>query len=182
MKGIFIDYQILMFFSLLDIIRTRNKWSHGKHKTRNLKRKNRHSLTLPDFSTILQQPRCHITLSRSVTLSISSLHNLDIEANKFYDRAHWLYDAAIFTRCYTQHVLRPYIDLKLIKVQFVNKGIEFIILPNILKPKLVLSSIPYTYFENKELPIICYKYMKNILSCVLNYNILVTELDIETSI
>ena len=74
------------------------------------------------------------------------------------------------------------LTLKLIKVQFVNKGIEFIILPSIFKPKFVLSSIPYTYFENKELSIICYKYMKYILSCVLNYNILVTELDIETSI
>ena len=35
-----------------------------------------------------------MALSRLVTLSISSLHNLDIEANTFYDRAHRLYDAA----------------------------------------------------------------------------------------
>ena len=45
------------------------------------------------------------------------------------------YDAAILTRCYTQHALRPYIDSKIyhirhfIKIQFVNKGIEFINLP-----------------------------------------------------
>ena len=51
-----------------------------------------------------------MALSRLVTLSISSLCNLDIEANKFYDRAHRLYDAAILTRCYTQHAPRPYID------------------------------------------------------------------------
>ena len=51
-----------------------------------------------------------MALSRLVTLSISSLYNLDIEANKFYDRAHRLNDAAILTRCYTQHALRPYID------------------------------------------------------------------------
>ena len=62
---------------------------------------------------------------------------MDIEANKFYDRALQLYDAAIFTRCYTQHAFRPYIDSKInhirhfIKIQFVNKGIEFINLPNI---------------------------------------------------
>ena len=36
-----------------------------------------------------------MALSHLVTLSISSLRNLDIEANKFYDRAHRLYDAAI---------------------------------------------------------------------------------------
>ena len=50
-----------------------------------------------------------------------------------------------------------------IKVQFVNKGIEFIYLPIIIKDKLVISSIP-TYFENKESPIICYKYNKPIQS------------------
>ena len=49
-----------------------------------------------------------MALSRLVTLSISSLHDLDIEANKFYDRAHQLYDAALLTQCYTQHALRPH--------------------------------------------------------------------------
>ena len=84
-----------------------------------------------------------MALSRLVTLSISSLPNLDIEANKFYDRAHRLYDAAILTQCYTQHALWPYIDSKInhirhfIKIQFVNKGIEFINLPSIFKDKML---------------------------------------------
>ena len=74
-----------------------------------------------------------MALSRLVTLSISSLRNLDIEANKFYDRAHRLYDA-----------LRPYIDSEInhirhfIKIQFVNKWIEFINLPSISKDKSLL--------------------------------------------
>ena len=49
-------------------------------------------------------------LSKLASLSISSLHKLDDEANKFYDRKHDLYEAALLTRCYTQHALRPYID------------------------------------------------------------------------
>ena len=116
-----------------------------------------------------------MALSRLVTLSISSLRNLDIEANKFYDRAHWLYDAAILTRCYTQHALPPYKDSEIyhirhfIKIQFVNKGIKLVNLPSIFKDKSVISSIP-TYFENKESPIICYKYNKPIRSTVFNYN------------
>ena len=128
-----------------------------------------------------------MTLSRLETLSISSLRNLDIEANEFYDRAHRLYDAALLTRCYTQHALRPYIDSEInhirhfIKIQFVNKGIEFINLPCLFKDKSVISSIP-TYFENKESPMICYKYNKPICRTVINYNKLVTELDIENSI
>ena len=101
-----------------------------------------------------------MALSRLVTLSISSLRNLDIVANKFYDRAHQLYNAALLTACNTQHALRPYIDSKInhirhfIKIQFFNKGIEFINLPSIFKDKSVISSIP-TYFENKESPMIC---------------------------
>ena len=89
-----------------------------------------------------------MALSRLVTLSISSLHNLDIEANKFYDRANRLYDAALLTRCYTQHALWPYIDAEInhirhfIKILFVNKGIKFIYLPRIFKDESVISSIP----------------------------------------
>ena len=77
--------------------------------------------------------------------------------------------------CYTQHALRSYTDLAsnhirhLIKVQFVNKGIEFINLASIFKDKSVISSIP-TCFENKESPIICYKYNKPMHSTVFNYN------------
>ena len=67
------------------------------------------------------------------TLSIYSLRNLDIE-----DRAHRFYDAALLTWCYIQHALRPYMysDSEInhirhfIKIQFFNKGIEFINLPN----------------------------------------------------
>ena len=186
MRVTFLDYLVLMFFSLLDI-RKRNNRSHGKRKNGNLKRKNKHVLTLLELSIILKHSGRHMALSRLVTFSLSSLRNLDIEANKFYDRTHRLYDAAILTRCYSQHALQPYIDSEInhirhfIKIQFVNKGIEFIYLPSIFKDKSVISSIP-TYFENKESPIICYKYNKPIRSTVFNYNKLVTELDIENSI
>ena len=95
--------------SLLDI-RKRNNRSHSKRKNGNLKRKNKLVLTLSELSIILKHSGRHMTPSRLVTLSISSLHNLDIEANKFYDRAQRLYDAAILTRCYIQHAFPPYID------------------------------------------------------------------------
>ena len=53
MRVTFLDYLILMFFSLLDI-RKRNKRSHGKGKNGNLKRKNKRVLTLSDLSIILK--------------------------------------------------------------------------------------------------------------------------------
>ena len=57
------------------------------------------------FRIILKRSGRHMAPSRLVALSISSLRNLDTEANKFYDRAHGLYDAALLTQCYAQHAL-----------------------------------------------------------------------------
>ena len=82
-------------------------------------------------------------LSKLSSLSISSKRKLDEQANKFYDRKHDLYEAALLTRCYTQHALRPYIDSEInhirhfIKIPFINKGIEFIDLPSIFRDKTV---------------------------------------------
>ena len=81
------------------------------------------------------------------SLPISVLHVLDTEANKFYDRNHPVYDAALLTRCYmyTQHALRPLIDsetnMKGISLKFLqySKGIEFIDIYNIFKDRSVTS-------------------------------------------
>ena len=95
-----------------------------------------------------------------------------------------MYDAALLTRCYTQHALRPFIDSEtnhkrhFIKIPFINKGIEFIDLPSIFKDRSVTSSIP-TYFT--ETPIICYKYNKPIRNTVFNFNKLVSDLDIDAN-
>ena len=68
-----------------------------------------------------------------------------------------MYEAALLTRCYTQHALRPFIDSEInhqrhfIKIPFINKGMDFIELPSIFQ---VTSSIP-DYFQNSEPPIIC---------------------------
>ena len=71
----------------------------------------------------------HSMLSFLSSLSISVLHIFDTEANKFYDRNYQLYDAALLTRCYIQHALRPCIDSEtnhkrnFILIPFINKGI-----------------------------------------------------------
>ena len=94
------------------------------------------------------------------SLPISVLRNLELEANKLYDRANKLYKAALLTRCYVQHFLSPYINSDVnhkqhfIKIPFINKGIEFIDGHSIFKDNLVISSIP-NYFNNSETPIIC---------------------------
>ena len=80
-----------------------------KRKNGNFKRKHKTVFSLFDLNILLNSGR-HQMLSKLASLSVSSLRKLDDEANKFYDRKHNLYEAALLTRCYTQHALRPYID------------------------------------------------------------------------
>ena len=93
-----------------------------------------------------------MALSRLVTISISSLRNLDIEANKFYDRAHRLYDAALLTRCYTQHGLRPYIDSE--RTSDGGNGNHSLPLPIILIKIKVDHMLPSSYISSLLVPIL----------------------------
>ena len=69
----------------------------------------RSNTSLKDLSKVLEDHGRHSIRSCLSSLLISVLRILDIEANKFYDRNHQLYDVALLTRCYTQHALRPFI-------------------------------------------------------------------------
>ena len=79
-------------------------------------------------------------LSYLISSSFSFLRSLDTGSNKNYDRPNRLYDAALLTRCYTQHALRAVIDSKinvrhLIKIPFINKRMDFIDLPGTFRDK-----------------------------------------------
>ena len=94
-------------------------------------------------------------LSYLSSLTIAVLRTLNTEANRFYDRNQQMYDAALLTRCYTQHALRPFIDSEsnrirhFIKIPFINEEIDFIDLPSIFQDKSVTQSIP-AHFQNSE--------------------------------
>ena len=128
----------------------------------------------------------HHMLSYLSSLPIAVLCSLDTEANRFYDRNHQMYDAALLIRCYTQHALRPFIDSesnhirRFIKIPFIDKGIDFIDLLSIFQDKSVIQSIP-TYFQNSEPPIIYYKFNKPITSTIFNFNKLVFDLEIHAN-
>ena len=143
---------------------------------------NKHSLVHPANDVLMfGKLEIHVFLLR-----VSVLRNLELEANKLYDRANKLYKAALLTRFYVQHFLSPYIDSEVthkrhfIKIPFINKGIEFIDLHSIFKDNSVISSIP-NYFNNSETPIICYKYNKPIRSTIFNFNKIVNDLDIDSN-
>ena len=117
----------------------------------------------------------HGLISFLSSLPISVLHNLELKANKFYDRANKLYKAALLTRCYVQHFLSPYIDSEVnhkrhfSKFHPLTKVLSLYNLHNIFKDNSVISSIP-NCFNNSETPIICYKYNKPIRSTIYNFN------------
>ena len=170
--------------------RKRKSRSHGIRKRGNDKRKRcaalKLNISLNDLAVKLRIHGRHPMLSYLSSLPIAALRSLDTEANRFYDRNHQMYDAALLTRCYTQHALRPFIDSEsnhirsFIKIPFINKGIDFIDLPSIFQDKSVIQSIP-TYFQNSEPPIICYKYNKPIRNTIFNFNKLVSDLDIHAN-
>ena len=125
-------------------------------------------------------------LSFLSSLPIPVLRILDIEANRFYDRNHQMYEAALLTRCYTQHALRPFIDAEINhqrhfnKIPFINIAMDFIDLTCVFQDKSVTSSIP-DYFQNSEPPIICYRYNKPIRNMIFNFNEPLSDLGIHAN-
>ena len=166
--------------------RKRKSRSHGIREKGNDKRKRCAAMTLNtslnDLAVKLRIYGRHPMLSYLSSLPNAVLRSLDTEANRFYDRNRQMYDAALLTRCYTQHALRPFIDSesnhirRFIKSPFINKRIDFTDLPSIFQDKSVIQSIP-TYFQNSEPPIICYKYNKRIRNTISNFNKLVSDLE-----
>ena len=56
-----------------------------------------------------------------------------------------------------------------IKLDFINKGINAVNLPSVLRSKSVTETVP-TYFKEKEPPIISYTYTKTITSKIFNFS------------
>ena len=57
----------------------------------------------------------------------------------------------------------------LIRLNFINKGIDAVNLPSILRSRSVIETVP-TYFKEKEPPIISYTYTKTIANKIFNFS------------
>ena len=140
-------------------------------------------------------------------MSFTDLHNLGLNSGKYamqYRLAYWHFtswtkfteqadkvslrsDPLIRSVCliqsYTSHVLRPHIykisqpQRFFPKIPFINKGIGFIDLQNMLGDKNASDTIQ-KYFENIESPIIYYKYNKSIRNTISIYHKIVADLNI----
>ena len=134
MKAIFPKCPILMYLHFRTLVNVNlDLMVYGKKG--NDKRKRcaalKLNISLNDLAVKLRIHGRHPMLSYLSSLPIAALRSLDTEANRLYDRNHQMYDAALLTRCYTQHALRPFIDSEsnhirsFIKIPFINKGIDF---------------------------------------------------------
>ena len=87
-------------FSLLEI-RKRKRRSDGKRQKGNDKRKRcaaqKVSTSLNNLSSKLREHGRHAMLSFLSSLPIPVLRILDIRANRFYDKNHQIYEAALLT-------------------------------------------------------------------------------------
>ena len=146
------DFDVLTFLE----IRKRKRRSHGKRPKGIDKRKicaaQKSGTSLYNLSSKSREHGLHAMLSFLSSLPIPVVRVLYIQANRFYDRNHQMYEAALLTRCYTQHAPCPFIDAEInhqrhfIKISFINKGMDFIDVPSIFQDKSVTSSIP-DYFQ-----------------------------------
>ena len=73
-------------------------------------------------------------------------------------------------------LLSTYAKTHFIKLDFINKGIDAVNLPSILRSKSVTETVP-TYFKEKEPPIISYTYTKTISSKIFKFSSTVSDLD-----
>jgi len=173
-------------FSIFSI-RKRKSRSHGIRKNGNIKRKSYKHISILDLHKLRLTSGKHTMLSRLSSLSISTLKDIDEQADKIFLRNDPLNGTASFIQSFTQHILRPHIDTvsdhkrSFLKIPFINKGIDFIDLQSIFRDKNIIDSIP-KYFKNTEPPIICYKYKKPIRSIIFNYNNIVSDLNIDANV
>ena len=144
-------------------------------------------MSVSDLHNIRLTSGKHRMLSILTSLSLTSLKEIDEQADKIILRTDPLYNTAGLIQSYTQHVLRPHIDKVsehqrfFLKIHFINKGIDFIDIQSIFRDKTVIDCIP-KYFKNIEPPIICYKYNKPIRNIIFNYNKIVADLKIHESV
>ena len=168
-------------------IRKRKTRSHGLRKNGNIKKRSRRKMSVSDLHNVRLTSGKHRMLSMLTSLSLTSLKEIDEEADKIIFRTDPLYRTAGLIQSYTQHVLRPHIDKVsehqrfFLKIPFINKGIDFIDIQSIFRDKTVSDCIP-KYFKNIEPPIICYKYNKPIRNIIFNYNKIVADLKIDENV
>ena len=116
------------------------------------------------------------TLFSISLLKLLELQSLALESTNYdYESAEYRVTAIILNTVQYRFFRPVYSDLlttddktHFIKLDFINKDIDAVNLPSILRCKSVTETVP-TYFKEKELTIISYTYTKTIASKIFNF-------------
>ena len=174
--------------NILDIVSKplRNKRSHGRRINRNKRRLHSVNTSVSDLINISKNNGRHQLLSKLCSIPATKLHNIFEECDTVsYHSPKYEIVQIITAFCYFK--LFPKIDRPdehqkhFLKIKYIDKGIDFINIAGILNDQSVKEQIP-GYFENTELPIICYIYKKPSRKYVFNYSKVCKDFDINDSI
>lgn len=174
--------------NIMDIVSKplRNKRSHGRRVNRNKRKLHSVNTNISDLITISKNNGRHQLLSRLCSLSATKLHNIFEECKTIsYFSPKYETVQIIIAFCYFK--LFPKIDSPnvhkkyFLKIKYIDKGIDFINIASILNDSVVKEKIP-GYFENTELPTICYIYKKPSRQYVFNYSKICKDVNISNSV
>ena len=129
--------------------------------------------TFIDFTDSVDQPQgVHKIKTTLFSISIPKLRELQSPAleSAEYRVTSMILDTAQYRllRPICSDLLSTDAKTHFIKLDFINKGIDAVNLPSILRSKSVTETVP-TYFKEKGPPIISYTYTKAIASKILNF-------------
>ena len=167
----------------------RRKRSHGhRHYNKRIPQLDSSIDTFVNLiDSIDQHQRVHKIKTTLFSISLPKLRELQSLAqestNYDYEFAEYRVTAIIIDTA-QYRLFRPVrsdllsIDAKthFIKLDFINKGIDTVNLPSILRSKSVTETVP-TYFKEKEPPIISYTYTKTIASKIFIFSSTLSDLD-----
>ena len=166
----------------------RRKRSHGhQHYNKKAPQLDSNIDTMVNLIDLIDQPqgvhKIKTTLFSISLLKLRELQSLALESSNYnYESAEYRVTAIILD---TAHywLFRPVrsdpstaAKTHFIKLDFINKGIDAVNLPSILRSKSVTETVP-TYFKEKEPPIISYTYTKTIASKIFNFSSTLSDLD-----
>ena len=154
----------------------RRKRSHGhRHYNKKTPQLDSSIDTLVNLIVSIDQPqgvhKIKATLFSISLPKLCELQSLALESTN-YD-----YESAEYrVRPVRSDILSTDAKTHFIKLDFINKGIDAVNLPSILRSKSVTETVP-TYFKEKEPPIISYTYTKTIANKIFNFSSTLSDLD-----
>ena len=139
------------------------------------------------IDSIDQQQGVHKIKATLFSISLSKLHELQSLAqestNYDYESAEYrvttiILDTAQYRlfRPVRSDLLSEEAKTHFIKLDFMNKGIDAVNVPSVLRSKSAIETLP-TYFEENEPPIISYTYTRTIASKIFNFSSTLADLD-----